>query len=297
VRPLLQAIGLGCALVLSTGAAALPVPELTARVNDGASLLTPSQRQALEERLAGYERQTGHQFALLTVPTLNGDSLEGFSIHVAERWRLGDKRRSDGLILLVVPLDRKMRIEVGYGLEGAIPDVLASRVIRETLAPSFRHGDYVGGIDAAFTQLMQLAQGESLGPAHEPPERGHRTTGLANVFFLGLGVMFLLSRILNRWVSALLFGSILGVSSYAWLGSLVASAFASGVGFFLGLIFGSIPRLGGWGGGGWGGGGWGGWGGGGFGGGGGGWSSGGDSGGGFSGGGGGFGGGGASGSW
>src|SRR5690606_23361020 len=105
------------------------------RVVDRASLLSGDEARALEKRLAEFESATGHQFALLTVPSLEGDSIEDFSMRVVEAWKLGAARRDDGLLLLVVPKDKTMRIEVGYGLEGAIPDALAGRIIRHTLAP------------------------------------------------------------------------------------------------------------------------------------------------------------------
>src|SRR5262245_26200310 len=116
---------------------ALEVPPLRAHVNDYAQLLDPARSAELEKKLADYEEKSGHQFTLLSLRSLDGDSVEEFSIRVAERWKLGRKGKDDGLILLVVPGDRKMRIEVGYGLEGVIPDAIASRVIRELLTPAF----------------------------------------------------------------------------------------------------------------------------------------------------------------
>jgi uncharacterized protein len=159
-------LGLGFA----PGAArAVEVPPLRAHVNDHAKLLPPDRAEALEARLAAYEQRTGQQFALLTIPTLGGDPIEDFSIRVAEQWKLGHKGEDDGLILLIVPSDRQMRVEVGYGLEGSVPDAIAARVVREVLAPAFRQGDFAGGIDSAFGALMHAASGGAEGEAPPPP--------------------------------------------------------------------------------------------------------------------------------
>lgn len=167
--------GAGLALAIGLALAparALDVPPLRAHVNDQAGLLPSDRAAALEARLAAYEQRTGQQFALLTVPTLDGDSIEEFGIRVGEQWKLGHKGEDDGLILLIATNDRAMRIEVGYGLEGSVPDAIAARVIREVLAPAFRQGDFAGGIDSAFGALMHAASGGKEGdapqPVHEP---------------------------------------------------------------------------------------------------------------------------------
>lgn len=154
------AIALAVSIALAPGfARAVEVPELDAHVNDHANLLSKERAAALEQRLAGYEQRTGQQFALLTVPSLEGDPIEDFGIRVAEQWKLGQEGKDDGLVLIIAPNDRKMRIEVGYGLEGTIPDAIASRVIRDVLTPAFRRGDFAGGIDAAFGALMHAGSG------------------------------------------------------------------------------------------------------------------------------------------
>jgi uncharacterized protein len=158
--------------VLPARAAALDIPQLRGRVNDYASLLDSSQEKQLEDRLAAFEAKTGHQFALLTVPSLQGTPIEEFGIKVGEAWRLGNKERDDGLVLIVASQDRKMRIEVGYGLEGEIPDAVASRVIREVLQPAFRRGDYASGIRDGFSVLIAAAGGEGqVLPQRAPAQR------------------------------------------------------------------------------------------------------------------------------
>jgi uncharacterized protein len=162
------------ALAITSPAAALDVPPLRGRVTDTAGLLDPAKAGALESELARYEQETGHQLALLTVPSLEGEPIESFAVRAFESWKLGDAERDDGLLMVVSSGDRRVRIEVGYGLEGAIPDAIAARVIREAIVPAFRAGDYAGGIDRAFDLLMAAGQGEALGPATNPPPRSER---------------------------------------------------------------------------------------------------------------------------
>lgn len=264
---------------------ALDPPSLTGRVNDLARLLPEADARALEQKLADYEQKTGHQFALLTLPSLQGDPIEDFSIRVAERWKLGDAKRSDGLIMVIAKNERKIRIEVGYGLEGAIPDALAGRIIQEHMRPYFQEGDFAKGIQSAFDTLMKAAQGENIGPPVRPKtNRGHSLT----FFFM---VMFLIALFVQRLSTPARVG-ITGTAG-AVMGFLAThilpwTVAAGVVGAIIGLVKLSSGGRGPFGGyGGWGGGL-----------GGGGWSSGGGfGGGGFRGGGGGFGGGGASGDW
>jgi uncharacterized protein len=166
---------------------ALDVPPLGGRVNDLAGLLDAGQRAALEQKLEAYERGSGHQFALLSVPSLDGDSLEDFSIRVVERWKLGKRGKDDGVLVLVAKQDRQMRIEVGYGLEGDIPDAIASRIVREVLQPAFKQGDFYGGLDQAFGMLMRAAGGESVLP---PPRAERRQPGGMKLLFWGVIVLF-----------------------------------------------------------------------------------------------------------
>lgn len=172
---------------------ALEVPTLAGRVNDTAGVLSSGEAQGLEQRLRDYEQKTGHQFSLLTIPSLEGEDVAGYSHRVAEKWGLGDKQRDDGALLLIAVGDRKMRIEVGYGLEPSIPDVLAGRIIRNVMAPHFRQNDYAGGINAAFDAMMQAAAGEAVGiPTSKPKSMEWR--GLAAplfwlALFLVIGVM------------------------------------------------------------------------------------------------------------
>ena len=229
------------ALVAALSAAsahAREVPVLRARVTDEAGVLG-DRRAALEERLAAYERATGHQFAVLVLRSLEGEVLESYSVRVAEAWRLGDRRRDDGLLMLVAVDDRAARIEVGYGLEGAVPDVIAGRVMREHMIPRFKNGDWAGGVEAGLDALMRAAQGEALGPA---PAGGGGLGGRERwqpmVFFavIALSVLLRIPRIV-RVPFAILLGGFVG---FALLKSLLwAAALALGLGL-LALV---LPTL------------------------------------------------------
>lgn len=140
----------------------LDVPPLRGRVNDYANLMPPARAQALEQRLEQFENKTGHQIAVLTIPGLQGEDIEGFSIRVAENWKIGRKGFDNGAILVIAQNDRKLRIEVGYGLEGVLPDAIANRIIQEIIVPRFRDSDFSGGIEAGVEAIMKVTSGEPL---------------------------------------------------------------------------------------------------------------------------------------
>jgi len=141
---------------------ALDIPPLRGRVNDYAGVMSQGQVQSLEAQLAQFEQETGHQVAVLTIPTLDGEDIEGFGIRVAENWKVGKKGFDNGVILLVAINDRKLRIEVGYGLEGVLPDITAQRIISEYLVPRFRVQDYAGGIIAGVDAVLKVIKNEPL---------------------------------------------------------------------------------------------------------------------------------------
>lgn len=149
-------------MLLSAVAAALDVPQLRGRVNDYANVLQSNQAQSLESQLAQLERDTGHQVAVLTVPTLEGEDIEGFSIRVAENWKIGKKGYDNGVILVVAVKDRRLRLEVGYGLEGVLPDAIAKRVTADYIVPYFRQQDYGGGIVAGIAAVDKVLRKEPL---------------------------------------------------------------------------------------------------------------------------------------
>lgn len=140
---------------------ALDVPPLEGRVNDRAGLLSPAAEQRLTSRLAAHEQATGAQLAVLTIESLEGAPVEDYSIRVVEAWKLGKKGQDNGVLLLVAKNDRKMRIEVGYGLEGSLPDILAGRIVRDVISPHFKQGDYEGGILLGVEAIIGKTGGEA----------------------------------------------------------------------------------------------------------------------------------------
>jgi uncharacterized protein len=281
------AAGIVLGLAALCARADVTVPPLSARVIDLTGTLSGGAVNRIETKLANLELKKGSQIAVLIVPTTQPQEIEQYGIRVADQWKLGRKGVDDGAILLIAKDDRRARIEVGYGLEGALPDVIARRIIDETVAPHFKLGDYDGGVEAGVDQMISVVNGE---PLPEPDKRWEHRGGLSNALPLLLVVVFVASGVL-RTMFGRLFGSIATgglVGGIAWLLShLLAIGLGAGtLGFLFAMLLGST-RAWSTGGTGWGGGFGGGLGGG----------FGGRGGGGFSGGGGGFGGGGASGSW
>lgn len=284
----MQIVARGCAALAATivlvAAAQVAVPPV-ARVTDLTGTLGHAQRAALEQRLAAFEQRKGSQVAVLIVATTAPESIEQYGIRVAEAWRLGRKGVDDGAILLVAKDDRALRLEVGYGLEGVLPDAVARRIVDEVVVPRFRDGDFAGGVEAGVAQVLKVIDGEPLPPAPAPRRSGARADHLFALGILALIFSQAFGRMLGKLPSALGFGALFGFVAYLVVGVALIGAFAGFVLFVVSLT----SQLGGGRGGGWhtGGFGRGGFrGGGGFGG-----------GGGFRGGGGGFGGGGASGRW
>lgn len=190
------AVSLLTAAVTLTSAA-LEVPFLAGRVNDQASLLDDSFETRLEEQLRLLEEETGSQIAVLTVASLDGDPIEDFSIRVVDTWKLGREGVDDGVLILVARDDRRMRIEVGYGLEGALTDAQAGRIIDQLMAPRFREGDFEGGVGAAVDAVAAAVRGEAL--ELPEPRSAADTPDLATfVFFLLFGLPFINAALASR---------------------------------------------------------------------------------------------------
>jgi len=150
-------VALVVALALFVPALAADVPFLSGRVVDNAELLTAATREKLGAAMKAHEDTTGDQIALLTVPTIGGESIEEYATRVFEAWKLGEKGRDNGVLIVIVPQDRKMRIEVGYGLEGTLTDVAASRIIRDVMTPRFKAGNFDQGTrDGVLAVIAQL---------------------------------------------------------------------------------------------------------------------------------------------
>lgn len=225
--------------------AEVAVPPL-ARVTDQTGTLSSAQQQALSDRLAAFEQAKGSQIAVLVLPSTEPETIEQYAIRVAEAWKLGRKGVDDGVLLVVAMRDRAVRIEVGYGLEGAIPDAIAKRIIEEVITPRFRAGDYVGGIDAGVDQLVRVIDGEPL-PASEAWQtqdggRGiaeplRRIGGLIELLMVGAFVgIHLLSTRIGRLPAALL-GTAAGAPIAFWLsGSLIVALIIAVVIFVIAVM-------------------------------------------------------------
>ena len=280
-------------LLLSVAGYPLDVPPLVGRVNDSAGMLSASARQRLEAELSAFEQAESTQVILLTVSSLEGEPIEQFGIKVAEAWRIGRKGTDNGAILILSKQDRKVRIEVGRGLEGRLTDLVSGRIIRNEMAPRLKAGDLGGGISAGLRAIMAAVKGEYAAAPRDLQQSQRSAPPVFALLIFSLVICVFLSAI-SRFLSGAAGAVLVPLAAYlsfatlgiAMLLGLAAAGF--GLGMFIADLFGSGGRgRGGFGGGGP-------WIGGGFGGGFGGGSSGG---GGFSGGGGSFGGGGASGDW
>src|SRR5438445_42580 len=152
------------------GAADVAVPPLSGRVVDQTGTLSSGDIASLTQTLKNLEARKGSQVAVLIVPTTAPEAIEQYSLRVAETWKIGRKKIDDGALLVVAKDDRKLRIEVGYGLEGALTDVTSKRIIDEIITPRFRSGDFAGGISSGVDRIIRVVDGESL-PAPAPRQQ------------------------------------------------------------------------------------------------------------------------------
>lgn len=262
---------------------ALDVPPLKGRVNDYANMISPEARARLEAELRNFEKTDSTQIVILTINSLEGDSLEDFSIRVAEAWRIGQKGKDNGAILIVSKKDRKTRIEVGRGLEGKLTDLVSGRIVQLVINPQFKRGDFDAGFSAGIRAMIDATRGEF--KPDKPKPGTLKGKGLSSALpFLIFGAVFLLmlgriSKVLGGGAGLVGFGAIGYILGFSLITVALLGVLGLVLGIFLPFLFGGRGGGGGFGPGGfWGGG----------------YSGGGDS---FGGGGGDFGGGGASGDW
>jgi uncharacterized protein len=272
--------------------ALVAVPALSGRVVDQTGTLAAGDIASLTQTLRDLETRKGSQIAVLIVPTTDGEAIEQFSLRVAEAWKIGRKKVDDGALLVIAKNDRRLRIEVGYGLEGALTDATTKRIIDEDITPKFKSGDFAGGVSAGVDRMVRVAEGEKL-PDPEPPHwqdsQSFNPEDLFNPFLIIPAIFFggLLRSLVGRLLGSAAAGALTALIAWFLVGSVFAAVIAGVLASLFVLISdgfvsagpGRRGSTGGWSGGS--------------------WSSGGSSSssGGFSGGGGSFGGGGASGSW
>jgi uncharacterized protein len=232
-----------------------PVPALTGHVIDSSGTLSESQRQALDARLAAFERDKGSQVVVLMVATTQPEDIASYANRIGNAWKIGRKEAGDGLLLVVAKNDRKVRIEVAKSLEGAIPDLAAKQIIDDAITPRFRQGDFAGGLDAAAERIMALISHEALPAPSESPASGRDGESLLDIagaalfamffagFFLGPIARAILGRKLGAAVTGVGLGTIVGYME----APVLLAAIAGFVAFAVVLITGrdSAPRGGG----------------------------------------------------
>lgn len=243
-------LALALLLALPLNATGLEVPHLHARITDLAGLLSPEQISALESKLRDLEASDSTQVAVLIIPSLEGEVLEDFSERVATAWRLGQKGRDNGALLLIALKERAIRIEVGYGLEARLTDARSRQIIQNEIIPYFRQGDFYAGIDAGLTAIVQTVRGEYQGSSRPGTGTGRATrrfdwiiallfpllwilsaTGAIGGLFLGGGAGMLLAYTLaGAGVLPLAIGGVLGAAAGSVVGFLVRAGFRSPAG-------------------------------------------------------------------
>lgn len=239
-----------CSLALNANAAwdgpsgqTQPIPPLTHRVTDTAGMLDAAQQARLEQKLAQWEEKTGNQVAVLIVPTTQPETIEEYGIHVAEAWKVGVQGKDNGAILVIAKNDKKLRIEVGYGLEGNLPDVIAKRIIAEVIAPQFKQGNFYAGIDAGIDKIEGYAAGtDALPPPTQQRARNHGRSGpdWTSIIPFALFALIAFGGLLRR-IFGTLFGGLVGggiASAAAWFIS--GSLF---IGLGLGIVIAVVMML------------------------------------------------------
>ncbi|MXR37217.1 TPM domain-containing protein [Craterilacuibacter sinensis] len=210
------------------------IPALSTRVTDLTGTLSAEQSATLDARLAAFETQTGSQIALLMVPTTGDETIEQFGLRAAEQWKLGRKGVDDGALLVVAKDDRALRIEVGYGLEGALNDATSKRIISEVIVPAFKQGHFYDGLEAGLNSMMQVIKGEALpAPTQAQPSLQTQLSELAPLLLMAVFIGgAVLRSLIGRLPAAFLTGGgiaiavwmLLGVGILALLSGLMAFA-------------------------------------------------------------------------
>lgn len=243
LRALLASLALAGVLAPAAAQDLQPVPQFTARVTDLTGTLTAGQQAELEQKLTAFEQRKGSQVALLIIPTTAPEAIEQYAIRVVEAWKPGREGVDDGVLLLVALEDRALRIEVGYGLEGVLPDAIARRIIDETITPLLRQRDVFAGVSAGLSRIMQVVDGEPLPPPDPQWRRpADRIGGLLPLLFFGVlmggGI---LRAMLGRTLGALATGGAAG--GIVWLLShVLGMAIGAGVLAFVFSLFMGLGR-------------------------------------------------------
>ena len=249
-------------LFMALPLSALEIPKLSARVNDYAGMLSPETKSRLENKLTSFERDQSTQIVVLTIPSLQGDDIDQFAIKVAENWKIGQKGKDNGVILILAKAERKVRIEVGRGLQGVLPDITAGQIIRNTMRPYLKDGNFDQGISVGIDAIIAATKGEFKAVPGEQKKQPQSKSPSLITLLLILAVGMLIVGTFSRQLGAA--AGAIGLPTATWfaipgLGFLTIAVLAA-VGLGIGLLFSAIASrfFGGGGGGGFYGGGWGG---------------------------------------
>src|SRR3954452_24296954 len=227
--PLIRGAAMVLLLIFVLPLRAAEIPPLKTRVTDLTNTLNTQQRDALEQTLAEFEQRKGAQIAVLMLPTTQPETIEQYAVRMQEGWKLGRKGVDDGVLLVVAKNDRRLHIEVGYGLEGILPDAIAKRIIDDDITPRFKEGDFYGGIRAGVDRVMRVVEGEKLPPPAvrtHPKAQGIGFDWIFPLFVFALFAGGILRAIFGRFVGASAMGGIAGVAAWALFGSIVIAAIA-----------------------------------------------------------------------
>ena len=240
-----RALRVGCALAwLALAHAQMPVPPLTGHVTDQTGTLDAEQKATLEQTLTAFEARKGSQLAVLMVATTAPEAIEPFALRVAEQWKLGRKKVDDGAILVVAKDDRAVRIEVGYGLEGALTDLASKRIINQTILPRFKQLDYYGGINAGVGQVIRVIDGEPLpapsGRGSPPANDVGRYAPILFIVALALGAV--LRSTMGKVSASVITGGAVGVIAW-FMAASISIALLAGAGALLFTLVGGGRAL------------------------------------------------------
>lgn len=228
------------------GSTELAVPPLGARVTDQTATLSSEQKATLEQTLQAFEKLKGSQIAVLIVPSTEPETIEQYALRVAEQWKLGRTKVDDGALLVVAKNDRTLRIEVGYGLEGALNDATSKRIISEVIVPRFREGDFYGGISAGVERMIRVIDGEPLPEPKENPAGGigdiQRYAPV--IFLLALGLGGVLRATLGKFPGALVTGVAVAVVAWLFAGAIFIAFIAGLIALLFTLFGGGMGGLG-----------------------------------------------------
>lgn len=246
LMPRLKIVFFGLAVALALLAAAqLAIPPLQSRVTDMTDTLSVQQKETLERRLQEFEQEKGSQVGVLMVATTAPESIEQYALRVAEQWKLGRKKVDDGALLIIAKNDRALRIEVGYGLEGALNDAVSKRIIREIITPKFKQGDFYAGISQGVERMLGVIQGEAL-PAprrSRSDQEGDFESFLPVILVLVLVVGGVLRAVLGRLPGAILTGGVTVLLAWLLAGAISLALFAGVLAFVFTLFGGGLRGL------------------------------------------------------